>query len=186
MVGVSSPALTQTTDNNNKRAWADCLQAADQKYADQKYKDTWKALCEKTGRFGHCIEFVGSPRDKEFSQLRLDEMGLCSKLTANREGAGRAQTRLKRLGPKSHRRGCLRQGGALFAQDRQQSRAYDARGNGIGTATPIGEGSVRYHDAQGRSLGTSTTVGNTATFYDARGRVTGTSSGPPQFPGEGK
>ena len=75
MVGVSSPALTQTTDNNNKRALADCLQAA-----DQKYKDTWKALCEQTGRFGHCIEFVGSPRDKEFSQLRLDEMGLCSKL----------------------------------------------------------------------------------------------------------
>jgi hypothetical protein len=73
---LSLPALSQTTNSNN-RALADCLQAA-----DQKYKDTWKALCEKSGSFGQCIEFVGTPRDIEFSQLRLDEMAMCAKLYA--------------------------------------------------------------------------------------------------------
>ena len=73
MAGVSLPALGQT-DNNN-RALADCVRAA-----DQKYKDTWEALCTKLGKVGHCIEFIGSPRDKEFSQLRIEEMTLCSKL----------------------------------------------------------------------------------------------------------
>jgi hypothetical protein len=69
---VSLPALGQT---NNNQTLAQCVQAA-----DQKYKDTWEALCFKSGQSGHCIEFVGSPRDKEFSQLRIEEMTLCSKL----------------------------------------------------------------------------------------------------------
>jgi hypothetical protein len=68
----SPPAQGQT---NNNQALADCVQAA-----NQKYKDTWEALCIKTGKQGHCIDFIGSPRDKEFSQLRVDEMTLCSKL----------------------------------------------------------------------------------------------------------
>ena len=86
IAGVSLPALGQTSTgmfddlipkkpDNNNRALADCVQAA-----DQKYKDTWQALCTQTGRAGHCIEFIGSPRDKEFSQLRIEEMTLCSKL----------------------------------------------------------------------------------------------------------
>lgn len=72
-----SPTLGQTTTNknDNNRPLADCLKAADQKYAN-----TWKALCEQSGEVGHCNKFVGSPRDKEFSQLRIDEMTLCSKL----------------------------------------------------------------------------------------------------------
>jgi hypothetical protein len=73
IAGVSLPALGQTNDNS--RALADCLQAA-----DQKYKDTWKSLCAQSGSVGYCNEFVGSPRDKEFSQLRVEEMTLCSKL----------------------------------------------------------------------------------------------------------
>ena len=70
---LTAPALAQTSENN--RALAACVQAA-----DQKYKDTWEALCTKLGKVGHCIEFIGSPRDKEFSQLRIEEMTLCSKL----------------------------------------------------------------------------------------------------------
>ena len=72
IAGVSPPALGQT--NNTNRALADCVQAA-----DRKYKDTWEALCVQTGRVD-CNEFIGSPRDKEFSQLRIEEMTLCSKL----------------------------------------------------------------------------------------------------------
>lgn len=74
IAGTSMPAMGQT-NNDNSRALADCLQAA-----DQKYKDTWKSLCAQTGRVGYCTEFIGSPRDKEFSQLRIEEMTLCSKL----------------------------------------------------------------------------------------------------------
>jgi hypothetical protein len=70
---VSLPALGQT--NVNSRALADCLQAA-----DQKYKDTWKALCAQNGKVGHCLDFMGSPQDKEFYQLRIEEMTTCSKV----------------------------------------------------------------------------------------------------------
>jgi hypothetical protein len=73
LAGVSLPASGQTNDNS--RALADCLQAA-----DQKYKDTWRTLCAEDGKVGYCPQFVGSPRDKEFSQLRIEEMTLCSKL----------------------------------------------------------------------------------------------------------
>jgi hypothetical protein len=77
IAGVSLPTLSQTNNNNNNdnRALADCVGAA-----DQKYKDTWEALCTQMGKVGHCIEFIGSPRDKEFSQLRIEEITLCSKL----------------------------------------------------------------------------------------------------------
>jgi hypothetical protein len=73
MAAVSQPALGQT-DNSN-RALVECLRAA-----DQKYKDTWEALCAQIGKVGRCPDFVGSPRDREFSQLRIEEMTLCSKL----------------------------------------------------------------------------------------------------------
>jgi len=75
MTGVSLPALGQSNNNTNNRALADCVQAA-----DQKYKDTWDTLCARTGKGSRCVEFVGSPRDREFSQLRIEEMQLCSKL----------------------------------------------------------------------------------------------------------
>jgi hypothetical protein len=75
IAGLSLPALGQTNNNNNNQALADCVKAA-----DRKYKDTWEALCTRDGKMGHCIEFVGSPRDKDFSQLRIEEMTLCSKL----------------------------------------------------------------------------------------------------------
>jgi hypothetical protein len=70
---LAAPALAQTNDNS--RALAACIQAA-----DQKYRDTWDALCANTGRVAHCREFIGSPKDKEFSQLRIDEKTLCGKL----------------------------------------------------------------------------------------------------------
>jgi len=60
------------TANN---ALAACVQAA-----DQKYKDTWDALCGQMGKPRRCADFLGSPRDREFSQLRVEEMTLCSKL----------------------------------------------------------------------------------------------------------
>jgi len=87
--GASLPTLGQTNKNNNQ-ALADCVQAA-----DQKYKDTWEAVCAGLAREaaaglslfqrpgcckGYCTEFIGSPRDREFSQLRIEEMTLCSRL----------------------------------------------------------------------------------------------------------
>jgi hypothetical protein len=71
VVGGPLPALGQV----NNKALADCVQAA-----DQKYKDTWEALCTQMKKVGHCMEFIGSPRDREFSQLRVEEMTLCSQL----------------------------------------------------------------------------------------------------------
>jgi hypothetical protein len=78
MAGMSLPALGQANNqnDNSNRALADCVRAA-----DQKYKDTWASLCfRQTGKAGYCDEFIGSPRDREFSQLRIEEMTLCSKL----------------------------------------------------------------------------------------------------------
>ena len=77
MAGVSLPALGQTNNenDNSNRALADCVRAA-----DQKYKNTWASLCQQTGTAGYCTQFIGSPRDREFSQLRIEEMTLCGKL----------------------------------------------------------------------------------------------------------
>jgi hypothetical protein len=74
VAATSAAALAQTNSSSNN-ALAACLQSA-----DQKYKDTWDALCTHTGKARRCIDFLGSPRDREFSQLRLEEMSLCSKL----------------------------------------------------------------------------------------------------------
>jgi YD repeat-containing protein len=53
----------------------------------------------------------------------------------------------------------------------EQSRFYAPDGRSIGTAVPLGAGSMRYYDARGRSTGTSTTSGGATTVYDSRGRV---------------
>jgi hypothetical protein len=88
IAGVSLPALGQTNDNK----LTDCVRAA-----DQKYKDVWKTVCAKMCAEMRtpdwCSDFVGSPPtpglcsgfrgvpvDKEFSQLRIEEMTLCAKL----------------------------------------------------------------------------------------------------------
>jgi hypothetical protein len=55
----------------------------------------------------------------------------------------------------------------------QQTPFYGPDGRSIGTAVPLGDGSVRYYDERSKSLGTSTTTGNTTRFYDERGRPTG-------------
>jgi len=75
MTGVSLPALGQSGSNTNNAALAECVRAA-----DQKYKDTWDTLCARTGKGSRCVEFAGSPVDRQFSQLRIEEMTLCSKL----------------------------------------------------------------------------------------------------------
>jgi YD repeat-containing protein len=67
----------------------------------------------------------------------------------------------------------------------QQTRFYDARGNSLGTAVPLGQGTVRYYDARGNSLGTSTTTGNTTTFYGPRGNRTGSATSPAPVPSRG-
>ena len=71
MTGISLPALGQP-DNFDNRALADCLRAA-----DQKYKDTWEALCRQSQKAAGCNEFVGTAKDREFSQLRVSEMTVC-------------------------------------------------------------------------------------------------------------
>jgi YD repeat-containing protein len=67
---------------------------------------------------------------------------------------------------------------SVTAASAQQTRFYAPDGKSLGTATPYGNGSVRYYDSRGNSLGTSTTTGSGTTFYDARGNVTGRTSGP--------
>jgi hypothetical protein len=75
---------------------------------------------------------------------------------------------------------------ALFvghARSEPQTRIYGPDGRSIGTATPQGDGSIRYRDAGGNSLGTSTTTpggsaGSTTTFYGPGGSVTGKTVGP--------
>jgi hypothetical protein len=74
-------------------------------------------------------------------------------------------------------------GAAMFvpssAKAGEQTRFYDSKGNSIGTATPQGEGTIKYRDAGGRTLGTSTTTpGGVTTFYGSDGSVTGKSYGP--------
>jgi hypothetical protein len=73
----------------------------------------------------------------------------------------------------------------IGARSEQQTRFYGPDGKSIGTAVPLGNGTVRYYDSRGNSLGTSTTTGNTTTFYGPLGNVTGRTVGParPTFPG---
>jgi hypothetical protein len=63
----------------------------------------------------------------------------------------------------------------------EQTRIYGPDGRSLGTATPQGDGTVRYRDAGGNSLGTSTTMpgaGSTTTYYGPGGNVTGKAAGP--------
>jgi hypothetical protein len=49
--------------------------------ADVKYKQTWASICGQLGASdGSCAEFIGSPKDLEFSQLRNQEKTLCATL----------------------------------------------------------------------------------------------------------
>jgi hypothetical protein len=59
-----------------------------------------------------------------------------------------------------------------------QTRFYSPDGRSLGTAVPQGQGTIRYYGANGSSLGSSTWVGNTTTFYNPRGSVTGKAIGP--------
>jgi hypothetical protein len=69
------PALSQTNNNNNNQALADCIATADKRYSAR-----WEATCIRAGHRGHCANFIGSPRDTEFSQLRIQELSLCAQL----------------------------------------------------------------------------------------------------------
>jgi hypothetical protein len=69
-------------------------------------------------------------------------------------------------------------GCVIDAASAQQTRFYAPNGKSLGTASPYGNGSVRFRDASGRTTGTSTTTSQGTTFYDARGNVTGRSSTP--------
>ena len=66
----------------------------------------------------------------------------------------------------------------IGARSEEQTRFYGPDGKSIGTAVPLGDGSVRYYDSRGNTLGTSTTTGNTTRFYDAGGRATGSTTRP--------
>jgi|SRR6516165_973761 len=66
----------------------------------------------------------------------------------------------------------------IGARSEEQTRFYGPDGKSIGTAVPLGNGSVRYYDSRGNTVGTSTTTGNTTRFYDAGGRATGSTTRP--------
>ena len=51
---------------------ATCLSQAEVDY-DQK----WNGLCEQEGRPLYCSEFVGSPKDVQFSQIKNQQKTLC-------------------------------------------------------------------------------------------------------------
>jgi hypothetical protein len=69
---ASSPALSQA-DGTNIKLLSDCVRAA-----DEKYKMTWATLCSQGGKAGYCADFIGSPKDVQFSQLRNEEKALCA------------------------------------------------------------------------------------------------------------
>jgi hypothetical protein len=77
IAGTSLPAMGETDDNNG--ALSECLEEA-----DKRYKDIWKALCPQSGP-GHCSDFVGTPREKEYAQRRIEEMKASSKLYDRQE-----------------------------------------------------------------------------------------------------
>jgi hypothetical protein len=70
----------------------------------------------------------------------------------------------------------------------EQQRLYGPRGESLGTATPQGDGTVKFKDAQGRSVGSATTDSSgTTRYYDAQGRSLGTSApARPPVPGPTK
>ncbi len=68
------------------------------------------------------------------------------------------------------------------ARAQPQTRLYDSQGRSVGTATPYGNGSVRYYDARAKTSGTSTTTGHTTKFYEASGRSIGSATSPGSFP----
>ncbi|TWI60486.1 hypothetical protein IQ16_07606 [Bradyrhizobium huanghuaihaiense] len=75
LVVSAVPAKGQTDATNNKLLY-ECVKAA-----DEKYKMTWSTLCSQGGgKGGYCPEFIGSPKDVQFSQLRNEEKALCAKL----------------------------------------------------------------------------------------------------------
>ena len=54
---------------------ASCLAQAETDY-DQK----WNSLCQKEGQSDYCNEFVGSPRDVQFTQIKDQEKAICASL----------------------------------------------------------------------------------------------------------
>jgi hypothetical protein len=65
----------------------------------------------------------------------------------------------------------------------EQTRFYGRDGRSLGTATPQGDGTIKYRDSQGRSIGTSTRDSTgTVRYYSPDGRSFGTSSEPARPP----
>jgi hypothetical protein len=75
MTGITLPALAQRDNLEINKPLTECLEAA-----DKKYNDTWEALCRQSGKAVRCTEFVGTAKDREFSQLRVSEMTVCIQL----------------------------------------------------------------------------------------------------------
>lgn len=51
--------------------------------ADSKYEQTWNSLCELSNNDYYCLQFVGSPKDIEFSKIRSQEKEACLKAYSN-------------------------------------------------------------------------------------------------------
>jgi hypothetical protein len=67
----------------------------------------------------------------------------------------------------------------------EQTIIRDAQGRTTGTATPQGDGTVKWRDSSGRVIGSATTDSSgTTRYYGPDGRSIGTSTGPmrPMFP----
>ncbi len=47
--------------------------------ADSKYEQTWNSLCTQDNRVNNCVQFIGSPKDIEFSKIRNLEKDICLK-----------------------------------------------------------------------------------------------------------
>jgi hypothetical protein len=61
----------------------------------------------------------------------------------------------------------------------EQTIIRDAQGRTTGTASPQGDGTVKFRDSSGRVIGSATTdPGGQTRYYDESGRSLGTSTGP--------
>ncbi len=65
----------QQTAKDKASALNNCLLVSAQNYAD-----TWNNLCEQTGKNAGCSEFIGSPKDIEFTKIKQTADQICYNL----------------------------------------------------------------------------------------------------------
>ena len=75
LVGQLSEVRQQTSmasTSTSGLALANCMSLA-----EVEYDEKWNSLCEQEGQADYCVQFVGSPRDVQFTQIKDQEKAQC-------------------------------------------------------------------------------------------------------------